>query len=261
MQLKVQNLDVIFDKETKKRGDRYTTTDGRRFTGVTSALSAISKPALVDWAARMAYEDVVAGADAKKCLEKKDYAHKRKSDEAKEKGTDIHALLENWDNISDPMILPIKEFFEKNNIKILAHEYPVFSVKYWFAGTFDAIVEWNGKRYILDWKTSSGIYGRDYFAQCSAYLKAFAETYPDKEQPEGYMVIRIDKNGKPFSEIINPQIKNNLSQFGNVYLVDNPVQISNDFKYFLSCLAVYKLGLVDYFDEEIEPILNQYLTK
>lgn len=254
----VNNIEILFDPDAPMRGNRYRTVTGKRFTGVTTALNAIAKPALVDWAARMAYEDCLNGADPGECLKLKNFAHKKKSDEAKGKGHDIHALLEDWENITDPMLLPVKKFFEDRGIKILAQEYPVFSTKYWYAGTFDAIAEWKGKRYIIDWKTSSGVYDRSYFAQCAAYLKGFKETYPDSKQPEGYLIIRLDKKKGVFNEKINMTTKTgDLAPYGNVFLVDSPNQAERDFKYFLFCLGVYREGLVDYF-EEVAPLLNQY---
>jgi hypothetical protein len=253
----VSGVQVVFDPEEKIHGDRYKTIEGKRFTGVTTALNAISKPPLLEWAAKMAYEDVVNGADAVECLKSKNYAHRRKSDDAKDKGHDVHKDFEVW-NIENEMVQKVDAFFQEQGIKILAKEYPVFSIKYWYAGTFDAIVEWKGKRYIVDWKTSSGVYGREYFAQCSAYLNGFKETYPDKEQPVGYLIIRVDKNKNTFDTTINKtDKKGNLSTYGNVFFVENPSLVKSDFQYFLFCLGVYRQGLVDYF-EEVEPIINIY---
>lgn len=256
----VNGIECVFDPNAKVHGDRYKTADGKRFTGVTSALSAIAKPALIDWAAKEAYKDCHNGANPKECLDNGDFAHKRRGGEAKGLGTLIHEAFEQWDT-EHYAVKPVAEFFEREGIKILAHEYPSFNTTYWYAGTFDALVEWKGKRFIVDWKTDKGFYGRGYFAQCAAYLKGFKETYPDKEQPTGYMVIRVDKENGRFNSEINPTTRNGkLSRFGHVFMVDNPAQIEKDFKYFLACLAVYREGNIDAF-EEVEEVLEEQVNQ
>lgn len=269
-EFEVNGVKCIFNPEAEVHGDRYKAANGKRFTGVTSALQAIAKPALVDWAAKEAYKDCESGANPKKILEEKDYAHKRKSDKAKSTGTDTHSAFERWDR-SDRLVAPVIEWFDENNIQVLKHELPVFHTKYWYAGTFDAVVKWGAKIYIVDWKTSSGVYGRDYFAQCAAYLKAYCETYQEEVAPGGYIVVRVDKptvnrkgekSYRKFNKTVNLTTRGgNLATYGNIFVVSNKDQVEKDFRYFLACLAVYRMGIVDYFDEELEPIINQYIKQ
>lgn len=256
MKFIIDGKECTFDPDAKVHGDRYK-IDGVRATGVTSALQAISKPQLIDWSAKMAYEDCRDGADPKERLESKKYAHKTFSQTAKDKGTDYHKDFEEW-NLENPAVRQVKEFFDKNGITVIRKEFPVFYPQYFFAGTSDVLIEWNGKRYIADYKTSSGLYGREYFAQLSAYLHGYGKTYPEQQQPVGYMVIRVDKNGGKFDETVNPTTRNgNLSTYGNVYVVENPSIVKSDFLYFLCCMGVYRNGLIDCF-EEVEPIINMY---
>jgi hypothetical protein len=87
------------------------------------------------------------------------------------------------------------------------HRAPVASRSLWYAGTFDAIVEIGGVRWLLDWKTSKGVYGSTAL-QCAAY--AGAEFYQDEdgeEQPipevERIGVVHITEAGtalRPFKD-------------------------------------------------------------
>src|SRR5258706_9744366 len=84
---------------------------------------------------------------------------------------------------------------------ILASEQVIFSPTYRYAGTYDALLEIDGKRYIVDFKTTNagrkapqGIYP-EYFIQLGAYALAREEEYPD-EKIQGLMVVSVRKDGK-----------------------------------------------------------------
>lgn len=66
----------------------------------------------------------------------------------------------------------------------------------WYAGTLDVSAIVNGKPVIMDWKTSTGIYGT-YKMQAAAYLTAKRF---DKSgiKPEGFIIVRIPKDKGDF---------------------------------------------------------------
>lgn len=191
-------------------------------------------------------------------------AHTDSSDDAKDVGTNCHKYLEDYvefrmgnankpempsdvKHIMQPVIdwlegkfsvtpLEKRTKFNKNiieiapnsfsDIKFLGSEKSVFSVKYWYAGTFDLVAEINGEKYILDLKTSAGIYGREYFYQMAAYRQGCEENglYNDIA---GSIIIRSGKDGD-----------------------DLEVRLSKaydaDLKGFLAALTLYKDGFVDF---------------
>jgi hypothetical protein len=178
--------------------------DDKRLTGVTTILGVIAKPQLIGWAARMAVEAMVAGATP----EEAKVAHTKKKEAAGEHGTDTHALVEQW----------VKACIESFNGKPVATketdaitkfrdwaveevDHFLFSERrmywgepHWIAGTCDfAYVGKDGKRYIADFKTSTGIYGVDYFLQCAAY-QALAENEGDAPY-DACMIVRLGKDG------------------------------------------------------------------
>ena len=94
----------------------------------------------------------------------------------------------------------------------------VYSQTHFLAGTLDFICEIDGKKYLGDIKTSSGIYGREYFAQCAAYRMMCEER--GETGFEGSVVVRLGKDGS----------------FDEMYSID----YENDKKLFLACLEVYR---------------------
>lgn len=266
---------------------RYT-IDGKQATGVTTILGTINKPELQPWVARLCVREALLKAyymepgrlkelakeleDLPK-LSKKEAeslserfpefkeaisAHTKKSDDAKDIGTDAHADVEayiRWKmgetesftpnpatlHMVQPFIdwaegrVPVKKktyAYDKNSIEIaprtikfLRAEQSVFSIKYFYAGTFDFLAEIDGKKYICDFKTSTGIYGREYFYQTAAYRNAIGELGWGTDVA-GSIIIRSGKEGN-----------------------DLEVKVSEaydaDFSAFLAAYVLYKEGFVE----------------
>lgn len=82
-------------------------------------------------------------------------------------------------------------------VNILSAEQIVYSQKYDYVGKYDAIIEYNGKKYLTDYKTGNGIYNEHYY-QASAYLKAYEEQTGEKL--DGALIIAIVKEDKADKE-------------------------------------------------------------
>ena len=190
------------------------TLDGRPLTGVTTILGVINKPALVAWAAKMSTEYISGNCpwdEEKKAyivpedaLELAKSAHRRKKEDAGEKGTDLHALVESWvnsqitGNVSDKDYTPIEKFIEwakQENIRFLESEKRMYSRNWWLAGTADLIFEKDGKKYIGDVKTYAKIWDRVPFFQCAGYANFYEEMSEGKDHIDGYCVLRLSKDG------------------------------------------------------------------
>lgn len=205
-----EHLWVPEDFETNH--DYFADADGaKRYTGVTTVLSVIAKPALVQWSANEAIKFVERCVSEGKeltpeLLKEARYAHTKKKESAGTHGTDLHKLVENF----------VKECIEKYEGKPLAEapkeikkfsewalsdvgrflfsERRMASVELFVAGTADlAFIGKDGKKYMADFKTSSGIYGLDYFLQAAAY-RALAESEGD-DPYDGSCVVRLGKDG------------------------------------------------------------------
>lgn len=251
---------------------RYT-IDGKRATGVTTILGAINKPALVDWSAKLAYQDCASNhwsdEEIARIVKDKDYAHKKKSGTAMDIGTMAHADVEAYirfkmgetdsfsinpetAHIVQPFIdwaegrVPEKtktHRYDKNSIELspskvtfLLAEQSVFSPKYFYAGTFDFLAVIDGKKYICDFKTSTGIYGREYFYQTAAYRNALAELGMGNDLA-GSVIIRSGKEGNDLEVKVSESYE-------------------QDFKAFKAAYVIYKEGFVDE-DVSVDDSLTQ----
>lgn len=206
-------------------GHRYT-VNGEKKIGVTTALSVISKPALLQWAVNVAIDELKVNLKAgvaydelqlANTLESARLAHKKKKEEAAGFGTLVHNWIEKYIKGQNPEPLVNKtlndavqtflKWVEQNNVKFIASEKPVYSKKYDYCGTIDFICEIDGKKYIGDLKTSKGIYD-EYSMQVAAYR--YADEEESGTQYAGSIIVRIPKTEDDDVEIayINNYQKN-----------------------------------------------------
>ncbi len=223
--------------------------DGKRATGVTTIIGVLAKPQLIGWAARMACDYVwgeledkihlgIPATELEEILEKAKSAHQKKKEAAGTHGTDAHALVEGWINVclekhkgapfylaeTDPCFdcKSIMQFVAWANTEVdhfLFSERQMFNKDMFIAGTADfAYIGKDGKRYMADFKTSSGIYGIDYWLQVAAY-RLLAEAEGDK-QYDGATVVRMGKDGS--------------------FEVQHRFDYETDKEAFLACLTLYR---------------------
>ena len=83
----------------------------------------------------------------------------------------------------------------ETNPEWIHNEKMVYSRKYGYVGTFDAIARINGKIYLVDFKSASGFYEMDHRLQTSAYAMAYMEEFPE-EIIEGRLIILCTKEDK-----------------------------------------------------------------
>jgi len=191
------------------------TLDGKRLYGVTSVLGVIAKPALIAWSAKMVVEYIKENCTHQDKhylvteleLDKAKLAHRKKKEAAGEKGTDIHALCETYiklmisdqagkalpmNDYADPMVQKFVEWAVANDVTFLASEKKMYSKEMWIAGCCDFTAKIGDKLFMGDIKTSSGIYGREYFFQCAGYI-LMAEEHGEKF--DASIIVRLGKDG------------------------------------------------------------------
>ena len=175
--------------------------DGKPVPGVTTLLgNGLPKPALPRWAAksvaeyvadnlhdldawgRMGREQLVAALKQKPWTDR---------DHAAVRGTEVHDLAEcviHGEEVEVPERLHgyvegLARLLDTHSVEPIVTEVPVASRAKWYAGKPDAIVRMHGETWLLDWKTSKGVYGETAL-QTAAYAKAeFYAPTPDDEQP------------------------------------------------------------------------------
>lgn len=97
------------------------------------------------------------------------------------------------DSVISPSISAFEDWKNQYNISVLEVEKRVMSKNHSYAGTFDLLVEINGKLGILDLKTSKGIWD-EYSLQIAAYVQAFNEMALPKAETR--WILRIDQYQK-----------------------------------------------------------------
>lgn len=214
------------------------TLDGKPLQGVTTVLGVIAKPMLIQWAANMACDYIQTNADKvdieagfnldvwEKLIKEARTAHRKKKEKAGELGTEVHADIEvlikkaiahNKGRITTAHLESDKEQVKnfvkwaiENNVEFLASEQRMFSREMWTAGTADIICKIDGKLYVGDVKTSSGIYA-EHFIQASAYAAMLTEIGAYKDF-HGVIILNCRKDGG-FEHKYNFDLEGNLKCF------------------------------------------------
>lgn len=222
--------------------------DGKPATGITTIISVLAKPALIQWSANEAVKYIQNNVAQKEVdgipywlvqlhdLEQAKTAHRKKKEDAGVHGTDTHALVENYVNacIDKNKGRPrahqhdecmecttIKKFVDWANENVdhfLFAERKMFNKDLFIAGTCDfAYVDKQGKRVISDFKTSSNIY-YEMWIQTAGY-KFLAEAEGD-EKYDYRSIVKLGKKG----------------EFDFQVRYDN----DTDTKAFMACLELYR---------------------
>ena len=212
-------LDAVVEGDTLK--------SGKFLSGVTTVIHETSGAGgLIQWAADMAVEYIrdnsvtyieclnLLGGIKQEVLPKEysalvvttdtlteaRLAHRKKKEAAGQKGTDLHALAENFigrcmelnGGYSKDMGLevdkPIADFIawaQEKKVKFIASEKKMFNAEYAIAGTCDFVAEIDGKLVIGDVKTFPKMHSADPFIQMGGY----SLMYPEKI--DGTVVVKI----------------------------------------------------------------------
>lgn len=183
----------------KRSGSRFYVhpETAEKVPGVTSIVGMLPKPFLTRWAAKSTAEYAVehAGTIVQLAMTDPDGAIAllkgapwRDTGKAADTGTAVHDLYERLGNGEtvkrvqpelEPYLSHFHEFVAEFSPKFLFQEETVWSDTHRYAGSFDALVEVNGSRLWIDWKTTrSGVYP-EVALQLAAYAHADHILRPD----------------------------------------------------------------------------------
>lgn len=191
----------------------YKNSKGEKLPSVTNVLSVISKPQLFYWGVKLAKEGICPIEYTK---------------ETAKIGSLVHALAENftsktsieWDKYTKEEIKKActisKRFFEfvslQDEFEPILSEGAFTSDKFGYGGCLDAIVRLNGKITLLDYKTSSNIYG-EMVSQVAAYKRLAEEQGYKIEQVIILRFGREESEGYEYREISKKELKYGLKMF------------------------------------------------
>lgn len=202
-----------------KDSSRFYDIDGiGRLPSVTTILSVISKPGLMNWQSKQGALKAINVMQ--KVLEKSPFIHdaikaelgesffrdgNSLAAEAADYGSQAHAIIEGilkgdgepWPQPTTPAqvnnaVTSFLRWKERTDFNVIKTESIVFSKKFGYAGTVDAIGKTSDGITLLDWKTSKRIYP-EYSLQTIAYKYAAEEMAG--ERIDNVMICRFGKDG------------------------------------------------------------------
>ena len=195
------------------------TVNNKAVASVTGITGVVTSPALMYWAVNQATDFISrnwkAGTiydevEIQEILEDAKKAHRKTSSSAALIGTITHDYVQRYslyrqkkidkprlpvNPLAEKACLQFVDWVDKNNVIFNDTEFKIYSKKYNFAGTVDADITINKKRYIVDYKTSSGIYDA-MGLQLAGYQLAREEE--DVAKYDSRMILRLPKNGSDF---------------------------------------------------------------
>jgi PD-(D/E)XK nuclease superfamily len=92
------------------------------------------------------------------------------------------------------MIERYVEFRNKYNINVVSTEQNIISPALGFAGTLDRVIDLDGKRWLIDIKTSNAVHNH-YFLQMAAYVKLYEEWTGDTIENIGILWLNAKTRG------------------------------------------------------------------
>jgi hypothetical protein len=200
--------------------------DGQPVPSVTTIIRRLDKPALIQWAADMAVQHILAkqaelqsGLTVLSALcEEARKAHATIRDAAGDVGNQLHAYAKKrmeGKSVADltgsitlqaaQAIDAFEKWLREHKIEPLGIERKVMSAKSLYAGTLDFYGRIDGEYALLDFKTGNGVYDEAWF-QMGGYDDALAEEwgytqiFGDAKVPKlAHWIIHLGKNNGQFA--------------------------------------------------------------
>lgn len=224
-------LDINCDKYKFDEARHKHYISNNEVTGTTTICGVIDKPALMPWAVKVSMEKLVKltgdGPLTTKNIDEAKKAPTEFKHTAGRFGTVVHAVCEHFNKTGvvlpcnseelppetrllaqtftekelkkgDKLVSQFITWFTKVGAKVLYVEQNVFSESYHVGGIFDLVLEIDGKIYLTDFKTSSGVYPSQ-FIQMGGYDVQLTEMmergYIQEFDISGYIVIHLPRKG------------------------------------------------------------------
>jgi len=188
----------------------YKNSNNVRVPGVTTILGVLNKPQLVAWANRLGLDGIEVGKYVDDLANVGTLAHALVHEHLTGNKVDLNEYSKNDIDRAENAVISFFEWTKDKDIKVIEAEKQLVSQK-GFGGTCDLYAEINGEKYLIDFKTSSGIY-EEMMYQLAAYKMLLEENgYPvdkamivriGRDESEGFET-RTVMNFKPLEEIFN----------------------------------------------------------
>ena len=168
--------------------DDHYLIGGKKYVRTTKVLDIIAKEELYRWFARYGMKYCNRHTERRASFGTK--FHKYAEMLVGGKGKDV-----NWIAMNDEMFNTVNMFMDwakHHELEPKHLEHHMHNDKYMYAGTADFIGWYDGKKYLIDWKTAKRIYP-NYYLQLAAYVYMYEQSTNDKL--DGFMIARF-RDGK-----------------------------------------------------------------
>lgn len=187
--------------------------NGKNVLSVTAITSLVDKSrVLIPWAVRCCTEYLTDLLDRNleitlAELEEASKQHTVKKEEAASLGSAVHDWCENWikcqidgtpkpEMPTDPNIIngitAFLKWIQDNDVKFESVEQLVYNPTHDYGGRMDGLAIVNGKRTVIDFKTSKGVYS-EMFLQVAAYRECLMEPV------QASLILHLDKETGEFT--------------------------------------------------------------
>lgn len=203
----------IFFEERDWSGKKihiYTDARGEKIISVTKITGKIDKSdALIVWATRLMGKYLSDNYVGKTLTQDAVELSLKKWREAKEEAADIGTAIHEWIRMKirgeEPLIpedekvrngvIAFLKWTGEKKIKWLESEKMVYSRKHNYVGTLDAIAKIGGKTFLVDYKSSKGLYP-EFYLQTAGYQLAYQEEHG--KTIDGRVLIHLGKEDGVF---------------------------------------------------------------
>lgn len=176
----------------------YIRPDGKQLPSVTTITSLLNKPALLKWANWLGFKKLSYEAELEERARIGTFAHMMIEVDLKEK---LFVYRDNTPEFSKaiPRFLGYQKWREDNpSFKLIESELSLVGDKY--GGTLDCYCELDGKKTIIDWKTSKKFYD-SMFLQLSAYRHLIELCREEKVEQVGIVLLKDEGYKDKFMSI------------------------------------------------------------
>lgn len=179
-------------KMPTRRDGVYHLPGGLKLPSVTEIVSAVPKPYLIPWGAKVAARAIFDDPDKYDTAEKAAAAVTTTKSDAGTRGRAVHDLVEAWAHGATIDIAEeyrgyqraFETFLKAWRPEPILTEATVWNATYGYAGRLDSISKIGSENFLLDFKTSKAVYA-EYRLQVTAYRKAeFYVLDPNVDVPQ-----------------------------------------------------------------------------
>lgn len=201
METKTMNKQEVNKKYPKRNGFYYFDVENKEVVlpSITKILQVLNKPFLIPWAAKKC---AAIALDNPTLTEDEVYTLHRNRDviAAGTRGTGIHNIAPklikdinaDYLEVYEPYIKGLKKFIQEHKPEEMFSEKVVKSFKYGIAGQFDWLLNVKGEAWLVDIKTSAGIYP-EHGLQLAFYEQALLE---EGIKVDKRKILHLPGNGK-----------------------------------------------------------------